>query len=217
GQARDYDDWEAAGNIGWGWKDVLPLYRRLERHEDGASEWHGADGELTISHPRFRHAMSDAFLQACHAAGYKLNDDFNGADQEGAGYYEFTIRNGIRSSSASAFLAPARSRANLTVLTAAQAERILFNGRQACGVIAFHRGRSRTFRGSEVILSGGAINSPQLLMLSGIGPAEQLRALGIDVLHDLPGVGRNLHDHLLVQHLAQVAPQHSINRQMRGP
>ena len=217
GQARDYDDWEAAGNPGWGWKDVLPLYREMERHEDGASEWHGGNGPLAISHPRFRHTMSDAFLAGCEAAGYPLTGDFNGADQEGAGYYDFTIRNGIRSSSASAFLAPAKNRSNLTILTGAQVQRILFNGRQSRGVIASHRGRNRTFRASEVILCGGAINSPQLLMLSGIGPAEQLRAFGIEVVHDLPGVGRNLHDHLLVQHLAEVAPQHSINRQMRGP
>jgi choline dehydrogenase len=216
GQAQDYDHWEAAGCVGWGWKDVLPLYRRIERHADGASEWHGDRGELAISHPRFRHPSSEAFIAACQAAGYPATPDFNGADQHGAGFYQFTIRDGIRASSAAAFLRAAKGRPNLTVLTGAQAERILFEGKRACGVSLFHRGQSRTVRAGEVIISAGAVNSPQLLLLSGIGPAEQLRALGIAVIHDLPGVGENLHDHMLVQHLSEVTADKSINRQMRG-
>ncbi len=217
GQAQDYDDWEAAGCHGWGWNDVLPAYRALERHIDGASAWHGDQGELTITHPRFRHPSSEDFIDACRAAGYPLTPDFNGADQHGAGFYQFTIKDGMRASSAAAFLRPAKGRANLTVLTGAQAERILFEGTRACGVSLFHLGQARTIRAGEVILSAGAVNSPQLLLLSGVGPAQQLRDLGIEVVHDLPGVGENLHDHMLVQHLSEVAADKSINRQMRGP
>ena len=216
GQAQDYDEWEAAGNPGWGWKDVLRVYKGLERHEDGESEWHGGKGELSVTRPRFRHASGDAFLQACEAAGYPLTHDFNGADQHGADYYQFTIAGGIRASSASAFLAPVKRRANLEIWTEAQAQRILLEGRQVAGLVVNRRGVSHTVRAREVVLSAGALNSPQLLMLSGIGPADQLRELGIEIALDLPGVGQNLHDHLLVQHIAGVAAHHSINRQMGG-
>lgn len=216
GQAQDYDDWEAAGNPGWGWKDILPLYKGLERYEDGANEWHGADGELDITHPRFRHPSSQAFIDACMAAGYPFTPDFNGADQHGVNYYDFTIRKGLRRSSAAAFLHPVRNRANLRVITGALAERILFEGKRATGLRFSHRGRTQTVRAGEIIVSAGAINSPQLLLLSGVGPAGDLVEQGIAPVRDLPGVGRNLQDHLLVQHLAEVPPAASINRQMRG-
>lgn len=216
GQREDYDGWASSGCAGWGWKDVLPIFKKLERHEDGASEWHGGSGNLAISHPRFRHPSSELFLAACEAAGHPRNNDFNGADQHGAGFYEFTINRGIRASSASAFLRPARNRPNLTVLTSALAEKILFEGKQACGLTFIRNTVRKSVRAGEIILSAGAINSPQLLLLSGIGPAQQLKSLGIDVICDLPGVGENLHDHLLVQQLAEVPPQSSINSQMRG-
>lgn len=217
GQQRDYDDWQAAGCTGWGWDDVFPVFKSLERHEDGASAWYGGDGELAISHPRFHHPSSDLFIEACRKAGYPTTDSFNGPDQNGAGYYEFTIGKGLRASSATAFLRPARNRPNLRVLTEAQADRILFDGKRAAGVQFTQDGTAQTARAGEVILSAGAINSPHLLMLSGVGPAAQLRSLGIEVVHDLPGVGENLHDHVLVQHLAQVPAGRSINREMRGP
>jgi len=216
GQAQDYDDWQAAGCTGWSWKDVLPIFRGLERHEDGASAWHGGDGELAISHPRFEHPASQQFIDACRAAGHPATPDFNGSDQHGAGFYNFTINKGIRASSATAFLRPIRKRGNLTVLTRAHAERLLFDGKCVTGLCFMYRGTRRSVKAGEVIVSAGAINSPQLLLLSGIGPAEQLKSLGIDVTHDLPGVGENLHDHLLIQHLAEVPEAHSINRQMQG-
>jgi choline dehydrogenase len=217
GQSQDYDDWEAQGCTGWGWKDVLPLYREMERHEDGASEWYGGQGELAISHPRFRHAASDAFIAACKDAGHPVTPSFNGADQHGAGYYEFTIDKGLRASSATAFLRPARHRKNLTVLTGAEARRILFDGRKVSGLAFRHRGTERQVKAAEVILSAGAIGSPHLLLLSGVGPAAGLASHGVEVVHDLPGVGENLHDHLLVQQLVEVPQEASINREMRGP
>ena len=216
GQSQDYDDWEAAGCSGWGWRDVLPVYKRLEHHEDGASEWHGGSGELHVTRARYRHPASEMFLEACEAAGFPRTPDFNGASQYGAGDYQFTIRNGFRASSASAFLGPAKRRPNLHMLTNTQAERIVFEGKQATGLVVNHHGESRTIGANEVILCAGALNSPQLLMLSGVGPADHLREHGIDVVHDLPGVGQNLHDHTLVQHQAETAPDLSINRQMRG-
>lgn len=217
GQPQDYDAWEAEGCEGWGWRDVLQVYKEIEHHEDGASDWHGGDGELHITRARFRHPTGDLFLQACKAAGFPITPDFNGVDQHGAGEYQFTIRGGVRASSASAFLGPARGRPNLRILTGAQAERIVFVGKRATGVVVNHAGRSRTIGAGEVILSAGALNSPQLLMLSGIGPADHLHEVGIDVIHDLPGVGQNLHDHALVQCLAETRADLSINRQMRGP
>ena len=216
GQSQDYDDWEAAGCNGWGWRDILPVYKRLEHHEDGASEWHGGAGELHITRARYRHPAGEMFLEACEAAGFPRTPDFNGASQYGAGDYQFTIRDGFRASSASAFLRPARGRPNLHILTNTQAERIVFKGKQATGLVVNHHGESRTIGAGEVILCAGALNSPQLLMLSGVGPADHLREHGIDVVHELPGVGQNLHDHALVQHQAETAPDLSINRQMRG-
>jgi choline dehydrogenase len=218
GQAQDYDAWEKAGNPGWGWRDVLATFKRLERHEEGASDWAGGEGELDITRPRFRHPSGDAFLSACEAAGYPLTQDFNGADQEGADYYRFTIRNGMRASSASAFLNPARGRANLHVLTGAHAEQLVIEGSRATGVVVNRGQQSIVYRARrEIVLAAGALNSPQLLMLSGIGPAARLGELGIPVVRDISGVGQNLHDHLLVQHIAQVSPIDSINRQMSGP
>ncbi|NWK97393.1 choline dehydrogenase [Sphingobium lactosutens] len=216
GQAEDYDAWERGGCAGWGWRDILPVYRAIESHEDGENEWHGGDGELRVSHARFRHPTGDIFLQACKAAGYPLTRDFNGADQHGADYYQFTIRNGVRASSASAFLAPIRGRKNLTVTTGVHVQRLLLEGAKVTGVAVQMRGRSRVIGAGEVILCAGALNSPQLLMLSGIGPAAHLREHGIDVVLDLPGVGENLHDHVLVQHLAETDTRLSINRQMKG-
>lgn len=217
GQSEDYDDWAKAGNDGWGWSDILPVYKRLEAHEDGESTFHGGDGELAVTRARFKHPSGDLFLEACRNAGYPLIDDFNGPDQYGAAYYQFTIRNGFRASSASAFLSPARSRPNLTIMTDAHVEKIRLDGNRATGVVINRKGRTTEIGAQEVVLSAGAINSPQLLMLSGIGPAAHLQEMGIDVVADLPGVGQNLHDHLLVQHLTHVPSAMSINRDMQGP
>ncbi|TRD17826.1 GMC family oxidoreductase [Palleronia caenipelagi] len=198
GQPQDYDRWQQMGNPGWGWDQVLPLFKRSERQERGASEFHGADGSLSVSNMRLSRPICDAWVEAAQAAGYPFNPDYNGATQEGVGYFQLTAHKGRRCSSAVAFLRPVKDRENLTVITGAQASRLTFDGRRVTGVV--YRDRSGTEQrvraGREVVLSSGAIGSPHLLMLSGIGEAEQLRAAGVEVRHDLPGVGKNLQDHL---------------------
>jgi choline dehydrogenase len=216
GQAEDYDHWAALGNPGWDWQDVLPLFKHLEYNERGADTMRGDNDEPHVADPRYRHPSSEAFIRAAIKAGIPFSPDFNGADQFGVNFYQFTIRDGIRSSSASAFLRPAARRSNLTILTDAHVEHILFNGRQACGIAFRLGGTTQTVSARETILSGGAINSPQLLLLSGIGPAAQLREFGISVVADLPGVGANLHDHLYVSHLSETRARDSINRRMQG-
>ncbi|WP_374450044.1 GMC family oxidoreductase [Stella sp.] len=196
GQKEDYDHWRQLGNRGWSFEDVLPYFKRAERQERGASELHGADGPLSVEDLRQEHELCEAFIAACEAIGLPRNDDFNGAQQEGAGYYQLTNRNGRRCSAAVAYLRPAEKRSNFRVETEALATRILLDGRAAVGVEYRQNGRlvqAKAHR--EVILSGGAINSPQLLQLSGIGPADHLSQHGIAVVHDLPGVGANLQDH----------------------
>jgi choline dehydrogenase len=197
GDARDFDDWHAAGNTGWGWSDVLPAYRAMEDTEAGGDQWRGEGGPLFISANRKdRHWLCGPFEAAAQSAGLPRNPDFNGAAQEGVGHYQLTVKNGRRNSAARAFLKPAMKRKNLRVETHAHATRILFEGRSAIGVEYRQAGALKTARAAaEVILSGGAINSPQLLQLSGIGPAELLKHHGIDVLHANPNVGRHLQDH----------------------
>jgi choline dehydrogenase-like flavoprotein len=195
GNAADYDAWAAAGATGWGWADVLPYFLRAEDFEGGASEFHGAGGPLTVSAGRSRHALMDAFVEAGQQAGHPLNDDFNGPDQHGVGYYHLTQRGGMRCSAAVAYLHPARPRLNLEVLTDAQCTRVLFDGDRAVGVEVEVRNELRELRAErEVLLCAGAYNSPQLLMLSGIGIAGELSAYGIEPRADLP-VGENLQDH----------------------
>ncbi|CTQ49113.1 GMC family oxidoreductase [Jannaschia donghaensis] len=198
GQAQDYDRWRQMGNRGWGWDEVLPLFKRSERQERGADAFHGSDGELWVSNMRLQRPICDAWVAAAQAAGYPFNPDYNGADQEGASYFQLTTRNGRRCSAAVAFLNPARARDNLTILTNAAATRLILEGTRCTGVAYRDRsGAERIVRANrEVIVSGGSINSPQLLMLSGIGEAAQLREHGIEVKVDLPGVGKNLQDHL---------------------
>lgn len=197
GHPADYDRWAALGNRGWGHADVLPLFLRSEHREAGWSAFHGSDGPLNVAALRSPNILSRAFVDAAIAAGYPFNPDFNGAIQEGVGLYEVTQKNGERWSCARAFLHPVLGRRNLTVVTGARATRVLLEGRRASAVEYLHRGRPETARaGREVLLCGGAINSPQLLMLSGIGPAEELDRHGIPTLQHLPGVGRNLQDHL---------------------
>lgn len=198
GQPQDYDRWAQMGNRGWAWDDVLPLFKRSEKNERGADEFHGDKGNLSVSNMRIQRPITDAWVAAAQSAGYKFNPDYNGADQEGVGFFQLTARNGRRCSSAVAFLNPARSRENLNIVTHAQVEKIELDGTKVTGVS--YRDRSGAWQTvkarKEVILSGGSINSPQLLMLSGIGEAAQLREHGIDVVADLPGVGKNLQDHL---------------------
>jgi choline dehydrogenase-like flavoprotein len=197
GAPQDYDDWaRASGDARWSWANVLPVFRRAEGNARGADAWHGAGGPLAVADLRHRNVLSQAFVDAAAAAGFARNGDFNGAVQEGFGFYQVTQRNGARCSAAVAYLAPARARANLTVRTRALVQRIVFDGRRAAGVEYRRRGVVRRAEAGCVILAGGAINSPQLLMLSGIGPADHLRAHGIAVVQDHAGVGANLQDHL---------------------
>jgi choline dehydrogenase len=198
GQPEDYDRWRQMGNPGWGWDDVLPLFIRSENNERGADGFHGDKGPLAVSNMRIQRPICDAWVAAAQSAGFPFNPDYNGADQEGVGYFQLTTRNGRRCSAAVAYLKPVRSRANLQVITKALASRIILEGKRAVGVAyldASNREQIVKAR-REVILSGGSLNSPQLMMLSGIGDPEHLKSNGIEPLHDLPGVGKNLQDHL---------------------
>ncbi len=200
GQAGDFDDWEAAGNPGWGWKDVLPVYKRMEDHDLGPGPWHGAGGPLHVTDiTEAAHPIMRSYLEAGSQAGIPLNPDLNGATIEGIGLYQINTRAGLRMSAARAYLWPARRRANLTIETGALASRILFEGTRATGIAYLKQGRSLEAQaGREVILAGGAINTPQLLQLSGIGPAEVLKSCGIEVRQDSPAVGLHLQDHLCI-------------------
>lgn len=196
GHREDYAEWGRVAP-GWGWEDVLPAYRAIEDNEAGADAFRGRGGPLHISANRAGlHPLVDDYIRACGEAGLGFNPDFNGAQQEGAGVYQMTIRHARRNSAARAFLRPAMQRRNLRVITHAQVTRVLFDGRRAVGVEYRHGGALRVLRArGEVILAGGAINSPQLLQLSGIGPGALLQGLGIGVLHDNPNVGDHLSDH----------------------
>jgi choline dehydrogenase len=196
GHSSDYDRWAQMGCTGWGWDDVLPYFRKSEASERGAGEWHGGDGPLHTSTRSMPSPLIDAFLSACAEAGYALTDDFNGPVFEGAGRYDSTIKDGKRWSAARGYLTPVLDRPNLEVLTDVLVERVTFEGRRATGIAYRQRGGSRAVAARETIVCGGAVNSPQLLMLSGIGPADHLRAHGIAVIHDSPDVGGNMQDHL---------------------
>ena len=196
GQREDYDHWRELGNSGWGYADVLPYFRKSEDQQRGADEYHGVGGPLKVSDPSEPHPLCDAYIAAAEQCGYPRNPDFNGASQEGFGYVQLTTRNGLRSSAATGYLRSARGRGNLAVITRAHATRILFSDQRAAGVEYLHRGERRSVKARrEIILAGGAFNSPQILQLSGIGPASLLRDFGIDVIADMPGVGANLQDH----------------------
>ena len=204
GAARDYDDW---GVPGWSWTDLLPYFLRAEDNSRGASAWHGADGPLSVSEPRSVNAVSRAFVDAGVQAGLARNEDFNGAGQDGVGIFQLTQRDGLRASAADAYLHPAMERANLTVMTDTQVQRVLFEGTRAVGVQAIRLGQELQLRAErEVILCAGVYNSPQLLMLSGVGPAAHLAAHGIEVLLDRPAVGANLSDHAATE-LLWTAPE----------
>lgn len=197
GVPADYDGWDAMGAEGWDWRGVLPYFKRSERNTRGADALHGADGPLHVSDLRHTNPLSSAFIEAGQQAGYHRNDDFNGQQQAGFGFYQVTQKDGARCSSAVAYLHPVRHRSNLEVFTGTLARRILIENGRAVGVAYAHRGREVQVRAErEVLLAGGAINSPQLLMLSGVGPADHLRERGIAVQMDAPQVGLNLQDHL---------------------
>ena len=198
GHRADFDGWAALGNEGWSYEAVLPYFKKFERNLRVQDDFHGATGEFTISDPRDPHPLSQQFVAAGQQAGYAANDDFNGAEQEGFGLYQLSQRNGRRESAATAFLNPVRHRKNLTIVTNAIVRKILISNKMAIG-LAYEHGNehNEVTANREVILSAGAFNSPQLLMLSGIGDEAQLRPLGIEVQQHLPGVGQNLQDHLI--------------------
>ena len=197
GQKEDFDHWRQLGNVGWSAEDVLPYFKKAEDQRRGADDFHGAGGPLTVSDQCEPHEICDAFIAAAEEAGFPRNDDFNGACQEGAGYFQTTTRRGRRCSAAVAYLRPARHRPNLRVLTQSPSTRVLFEGREAVGVDFVQEGETWRARASgAVILAAGAFASPQLLQLSGVGPASLLQRLGIPVVQDMPAVGDNLQDHL---------------------
>lgn len=198
GNPQDYDRWQELGNPGWSYLDVLPYFKKSEHQQRGASEFHGVDGELSVTDLMSPAVVSQHFIDACVSMGYNYNPDFNGVQQQGVGLYQLTVKDGKRHSAAAAFLLPILHRPNLTVTTGALVTRLLFEGTHAVGVEYLHEGTLHQVRvNQEVILSAGAFDSPKLLMLSGIGDAEYLQAMGISVVADLPGVGQNLQDHIL--------------------
>ena len=216
GQAEDYDGWAAAGCTGWGFADLLPYFRRSEDQQRGANGWHGRGGPLSVRDPVEPHPLCDAFIEACAEADIPANADFNGPVQEGAGYYQMNVRGVRRCSTATSFLRRARGRTNLRVLTHARAERLLFEEGRATGVRFRRGGEPLVARaGREVILASGAIASPQLLMLSGVGPAAELGRLGIPVLRDRP-VGIGLQDHLNVRSVYRATEAITMNDRLRG-
>ena len=221
GQRQDFDTWAQYGNRGWGYADVLPYFKRLERRiGDGDATFRGRDGSLTVTDIDWHHPLCEAFIEGAVQLGIPRNPDYNGAIQEGVAYAQRTIHNGRRVSAATAFLRPAMKRPNVEVRTRAHATAIVFNGKRAVGVRYARGGRggpAREVRArKEVILAGGTYNSPQLLQLSGIGPASLLQSLGIPVRHDLAGVGEGLQDHYAPRTVARVRNITTINEQARG-
>jgi len=206
GQAEDYDGWRQLGNAGWGWNDVFPFFKRSETWANGGDEYRGDAGPLQVSPSRLKRQIVDAWIESAVNAGYNENPDYNGADQEGVGYFQLTTKNGKRCSSAVAYLHPVKNRKNLKIITSAQVEGLTFDGNKATGVRLRKDGQLQEIKANrEVILSSGAIGSPQLLMTSGIGASDDLKPHGIEVRHELKGVGKNLQDHL------QARPVYKVN------
>ncbi len=212
GHRHDYDSWRDEGNEGWGYADVLPYFKKAENQERGADEYHGVGGPLNVCDRRYTNPLSYTFVEACKELGIPANPDFNGAVNEGTGIYQTTQKNGERWSTVNAYLKPALGRSNLTVLPNTQVSRVQIENGRATGVAYMKDGKVETERANrEVLVCGGAINSPQILMLSGIGPADHLKSMGIEVLLDLPGVGENLQDHVVAGAVYQSTKPISLN------
>lgn len=207
GQRQDYDRWAELGNDDWGYEQVLPFFRRAEHNERLNDRYHGTDGQMNVTEQVQHNELSKAFVRAAQELGVPFTADFNGAEQHGVGYYDVTQKRARRESASTAYLWPAFRRPNLTIRTGAQATQVLVEGGRAVGIQYLSKGATHTARADrEVVLSGGSVNTPRLLLLSGIGPADELRALGIPVVHDLPGVGKNYQDHMDVYLTAQTTP-----------
>jgi choline dehydrogenase-like flavoprotein len=216
GQPADFDGWAQRGNRGWSYDEVLPYFRRLERFEDGADSWRGGDGPLDVVRVGLRDRLSSAFIEAAVQAGYRRNPDYNGKDQEGFGYYQVNQRRGRRLSAAAAYLRPVMSRPNLAVRTHAHVQRLEMDGHHVTGVTYAQGGTERTVRAGEVILAAGAVQSPQLLELSGIGDPAVLASVGLPVRHALPGVGNNYRDHFATRMNWRVTLPITLNDLTRG-
>ena len=218
GQHEDYDRWRQHGNLGWGYDDVLPYFKKAENQQRGADDFHGAGGPLPVSDLSHADPLSAAFIAAAAESGIPRNPDFNGATQEGAGFFQTTTRYGRRASTAVAYLRPVRGRKNLRVETSALAQRIVFDGRRAAAVEYRQAGRLRTARARrEILVSSGAYNSPQLLQLSGVGPADLLRKHGINIVLDAPGVGHDLQDHMQVRVVMRCTQPITLNDVVNSP
>jgi len=218
GQREDYDHWRQLGNTGWSFEDVLPYFIKSEDQQNGADEYHGVGGELSVQNMRAKRDICEALIEAAGELGLPCNNDYNGANQEGASYFQQTARNGFRCSTARGFLNPVKNRHNLDVVTHALVEKIMLDGTRAAGIAISVKGQPRTYglrQGGEVILSAGAIGSPQILQLSGIGPGSLLQCLGIDVVKDLKGVGENLQDHLQIRAVYEVNVP-TLNREINN-
>ena len=218
GQARDYDVWRQLGNVGWSYEDVLPYFKRAENQERGADELHGAGGPLSVTDRRMDNPLCSAFVEASVEAGIPPTEDFNGKSQEGAGFYQYTIRDGRRGSTAVTYLRDAANRANLRVITHAEVEGIALDEKRASGVHFSVGGEKRFIKARrEVLLAAGAIGSPQILELSGIGQGDVLKKVGIPVRHELKGVGENLQDHYQVRSVYEVTLPYSLNAVWHSP
>lgn len=219
GQAEDYDNWAALGNKGWSYKDVLPYFKKSENNERGSSEFHGAGGPLSVSNIRVKRKICDLFIDAAEQTGIPRNEDFNGADQEGVGYFQLTInQNGTRCSTAVGFLKPIRDRENLEVVTKALVHRVNFTGNRATSITYSVNGEEQTASCSgEIVLSAGALGSPHILMLSGVGDKEELAKHGISSVQHLPGVGKNLQDHLQIRTIYKVNKPITLNDELTNP
>jgi choline dehydrogenase len=218
GQREDFDAWRDAGNIGWGWDDLLPYFKRAEDQARGADEWHGTGGPLAVTDPSEPHPLCDAFIEGAAELQIPRDADFNGASQEGVGYYQFTEKNGLRVSAARAYLNPAKKRTNLRVVTDALAARVVFEGRRAVAVEYRRGGVARTVRARrEVILAAGAIATPPLLQRSGVGPADLLQRLGVAPVLVHEGVGRAYQDHLQTRVVLACTQRITLNDDMASP
>lgn len=216
GQKEDYDNWEAMGNKGWSYADVLPYFKRSEHNTRGESEFHGTGGGLWVDEPINHYPLAEKFMQAGIETGLPFNEDFNGAEQEGMGYYQVNIKNGKRQSTARTYLDPIKKRPNLTIVCNALAQRVLFKDKKAVGIEVDIKGKRQTFYADkDISLTAGTIASPQLLELSGVGNKNILEANGINVVHDLPGVGENLQDHLTINVLYMLKGINTFYEEMR--
>ena len=215
GQKEDYDGWRDLGNPGWGWDDVLPYFKKAEGNDRLGEPLHSKTGPLKASSIPKKHPLVEAFIKAANALGVPKTEDFNNLTQEGVGYYQLSTHKGLRCSAAVAYLKPAKQRSNLTILTNSQVSKVIFENRKAVGVEFIQQGSKKTIRSNkEVILSAGAIQSPQILQLSGVGPAKLLQEFNIPVVHDLPGVGENLQDHLQFRLIYELNQPISTNIQL---